>query len=80
LTTLPSGLLKMNIVVRSLLTGKLHSQEFIMTSDQYHDLVYDLEKSVQQIFPEYTNDQREFLMSGATIDEWNDLLSQEDHD
>ena len=32
---------------------------------------------VQDVFPHFTPDQREFLISGSTPDEWNELFSEE---
>jgi hypothetical protein len=35
---------------------------------------------MQDIFPQLSADHREFLMTGCTPEEWNDMFPQEDED
>ena len=60
----------------SLLTGRINEMEIPVTQE-------DLEKwknsgrCIQNVFPTLTNDQREFLLSGSTPEEWNEAIPDE---
>jgi len=35
-------------------------------------------KMMQEVFPEFSSEQREFLISGCTPDDWNKMFSKEE--
>ena len=61
---------------QSCITGKHHS---MVLPTRQGELEYWEESMalVQDVFPHFTPDQREFLISGSTPDEWNELFSEE---
>ena len=61
----------MEITRKSSATGKTHTLDLPITDAQiakYHNGA-----SVQDAFPHLTADQREFIISGATAEEWDNL-------
>lgn len=56
-----------------MLTGKVHTLDLPVTQKQieYFEAGYGL---LQDIFPDLTPAQREFLKSGTTEEEWNNSL------
>lgn len=73
----------MSVTVRSLFTGKLNTME---VGDVYHEdaitrAQWDAWQSgqhIQHAMPQLGPDEREFLMSGATPEEWNAFMKDED--
>lgn len=62
----------------SVFTGKLNSMEIEMTHEQF--LEYTDKKrtrKIQEIFPTLTPDEREFLISGTTSEEWAKFAPEE---
>jgi hypothetical protein len=58
---------------KSMLTGEVHSMELPITSKQLS--TWDSGKGlIQEVFPKLTADQREFIMSGITQDEWDNAF------
>lgn len=55
---------------RSILTGICHTREIPCTQDQLERYLKGVEL-IQDIFPELSADDREFLMTGITPEEWN---------
>jgi len=62
----------MLIKKRSAVSGKIHEMELPITQEQV-DLWQDGELA-QNAFPHLTADQREFLISGTTAEEWKALF------
>jgi hypothetical protein len=68
-----------NVTRRSLFSGKVNTMRLAISEDQQsryqdphgHELI-------QNIFPNLTTDEREFLMSGATPDEWDATFPEEE--
>lgn len=58
----------MKITRRSHLTGRLHTQDLPVTGEQLCRI--DDGEMIQAVLPDLTADQREFLISGITTDEW----------
>jgi hypothetical protein len=59
----------MKVTRKSLLTGKVHSMELPVNPlelDAYHAGT----NSIQDVFPHLTDEQREFIKSGITPEEW----------
>ncbi len=61
-----------NVTQKSNLTGKVHTQGFMMTPEQFAEymLPNHQRRPLQLIFPELSADDREFLISGITKEEW----------
>lgn len=60
----------------SILSGKKHSMTVRMTKAQYDSWVYG-HALVQDALPSLSSDEREFLMSGITQEEWNKEFGDE---
>lgn len=67
----------MKIQKISAITGKINEREIAMTDEQYRRWVGGKEL-IQHIFPELSADDREFLISGATPEEWEALFGDND--
>lgn len=67
----------MLITRRSPLTGKDNTMDLPITQDQL-DRWMRREGLIQNIMPELTADQREFLISGCTPDDWDTLFPSDD--
>lgn len=59
-------------------SGKQNSMEIPISHAEYVDYLHDRNAKIQNTFPQLTDDQREFLMTGITPDEWNEIFK--DHD
>jgi hypothetical protein len=66
----------MLIVRKSGLSGKTSSQEIPVTEEQLR--AWELGELIQNVMPNLTPDQREFIMTGITADEWDVLFQAED--
>lgn len=56
-------------------TGKNYSVSFPIEKLAEYE---SREKHIQDIFPDMTAEQREFLMTGLTPDEWNHIMGEEE--
>lgn len=65
----------MLIKKRSTLTGKLNEMELDVTQQQL-DAFYG-GMLVQQAFPNLNADEREFILSGCTVEEWNLYMGED---
>jgi hypothetical protein len=70
----------MRVTRRSSYSGKEHTLDLAITEQQLFD--YEMGKSglIQNAFPHLTADEREFLMTGITGDEWRKLFPPEEED
>ena len=66
----------MNIVKVSNLTGKTSNREIDITPEQYQ-LYCEGNVLVQKMFPTLSVEDREFLISGTTPEEWSDAFGKE---
>ena len=55
-------------------TGQPNGMELFITEEQL-DLYYNEGHLVQQVFPDLTDGQREFLMTGSTPESWEKTFS-----
>lgn len=62
----------MEITRNSRATGKVHTIDLPITQEQIDK--YNSGALVQDAFPHLTADQREFIVSGATAEEWVNLF------
>jgi hypothetical protein len=70
---------KFVLSMQSLFTGKQNQREYpIQDQQRIIKWLYDENRrAVQSEFPEYSADDREFLVSGCTPEEWEELLGEE---
>lgn len=66
----------MIIVKKSILTGVTHEMELPISGNQL--AAWQQGELIQDAMPELTADQREFLMTGITPDEWAKAFPEED--
>jgi hypothetical protein len=61
------------------LTGNKHTLELPLTPEQAEDGLYKLKDGayIQDAFPTLTPDQREFIRTGITAEEWETLGGDE---
>ncbi len=65
----------MQITNVSQLTGIEHTMELDVTQEQLDEFCSGHpRRKVQHIFPNLKSDEREFLMTGITSDEWNKMF------
>lgn len=62
----------------SIFTGKEAAMEFPDGIEARIALWKRSGMMVQEAFPDLTDDQREFLLSGSTPEEWDELFKEED--
>lgn len=57
---------------------KITNQEYsvTITEEQYEELTSSKRRLIQEILPDFTPEQREFLISGYTPDEWNTYFKE----
>ena len=65
------------ITKKSMLSNIVRTQEFEMTPTQYATYCKGT-STVQTIFPELTRNEREFLISGITAQEWEDTMNEDE--
>lgn len=63
----------MLITKRSMLTGKEHTMDIPTTPDKLK-LYESGEMLIQYVFPDLTPEQREFIKTGITPDEWKRIV------
>ena len=70
-----------SITKKSELTGVVHKKEFLMTPEQFAEYMLPARQRrvLQLIFPELSADDREFLISGITQEEWDQEFGPEEN-
>lgn len=58
---------------RSEISGNWHEMELDVTQEQLNEY-NNSNRCIQEIFPSLTPDEREFIMTGITKDEWDELF------
>lgn len=66
----------MKITKKSTLTGITHTREIDVTEAQLEQ--WRAGKHIQWVLPHLSADDREFLLTGTTPEEWNDAFSEND--
>lgn len=64
----------MQVTMRSMLSGKEHTQEIDITQDQWNR--WKGGELLQNVCPHLSNDEREFLISGSTAEEWSSFFGK----
>jgi hypothetical protein len=65
------------VVRKSILSGVVHEQEMDITVEQL-DNYYKGGLLIQDAFPNLSADEREFILSGITPDEWDATFNDEE--
>ena len=66
----------MLITRKSMVTGKTHTLDLPITDAQA--LAYEKGALIQDAFPHLNAEQREFIMSGITAEEWTSVFGEVD--
>lgn len=66
----------MIIAKKSGLTGKINFMDVPVTQEQLDR--FQNGELIQRVMPNLTPDQREFLMTGSTAEEWHELFGDEE--
>lgn len=66
----------MELTRTSIATGKIHTMELPITPEQLEE--WRNGRLIQDVFPNLSKDQREFIMTGITAEEWDALFSEEE--
>ncbi len=64
----------MFVTMKSRITGKIHSQEIDITPEQWKR--WKAGELIQNVCPHLSADDREFLISGSTKEEWEQLFGK----
>jgi len=64
----------MQVTKQSRISGKIYSMDLDITSDQLERINLKIEL-IQNIVPNLSSEQREFLITGITPEEWNELFN-----
>ena len=67
----------MNITKKSMITGISHTLDIDVDPDTYMKWVLSMDGMIQNVFPHLNPDDREFLMTGITSDEWDKYVCPE---
>ena len=68
----------MKITKRSPLTGKMHEREIDVTEAQL--AAWRNGTLIQKAMPHLTADEREFIMTGATAEDWERMFPKEEEE
>ena len=68
----------MNVTRTSIVSGRTRTLDLPITSEQM--AMYEAGCLIQTAFPNLTDDQREFILTGITAEEWDETFAPEDDD
>ncbi len=71
-------MVKISVTMTSLISGKQHTREYEMTREQIGMYCSANRPNIQNIFPDMSDELREFLVSGITPEEWNATFPKEE--
>lgn len=63
---------------KSIITGQVAEMDLPVTEQQMEEFAKPGRRLVQDIFPELSPEQREFLMTGITPAEWEQHMKEEE--
>lgn len=76
--------MKVNFNKRSIISGKINQMEIDVTPEEMEKITQwmagDPKLKIQNVLPNHTPEEREFLMTGMSIEEQNDLFNKEMED
>ena len=64
----------MRVMKRSMFSGKLHEMDLDITLDQLDR--WNSGELIQNVFTNLSDDEREFLMTGITPEEWDEVFDR----
>lgn len=67
----------MKVTRRNFITGKIHTMDLDITQEQLDEYNSGSGRLIQNIFPNLTPVEREFLMTGTTEEEWDEAFGEE---
>jgi hypothetical protein len=72
----------MIVTRRSCFTGKLNQMDIDMDPQAFEAALREWEGGalIQEVFPDLSADEREFLMTGSTPAEWQEIFGSDDDD
>jgi hypothetical protein len=72
----------MKLTKKSSFTGIEHSLELPITEIEYNWGITEMNKgkNIQNVFPQLSDDEREFILTGVTKEEWDEFIGEEDDD
>ena len=65
----------MMLTKRSTFTGAINTMEIPCTKGEL-DAYYNSGENIQNYFPNMTPEQREFIITGATQEEWDNIVGE----
>jgi len=72
----------MQITMRSMVSGKHNTRDIAITQEEFDSIgnivLNGAPVLIQDAFPHLSDDDREFLMTGITPEEWDEHFSEED--
>jgi hypothetical protein len=66
----------MQVTKQSTLTGKTHTLEIDITQDQWNR--WKSGEMIQNVCPHLSADDREYLISGSTVEEWEKFFGKKE--
>lgn len=64
----------MRVMKRSMFSGKIHEMDLPITLDQLDR--WNSGELIQNVFTNLSDDEREFLMTGITPEEWDEVFDR----
>jgi len=61
-----------------MLSGKVHCVNLPVTQEEMNDWNACATMLIQNAFPNLTDDQREFILTGSTKEEWDNAFGEEE--
>tara|TARA_R110002126_G_scaffold90924_1_gene216595 strand:- start:189 stop:401 length:213 start_codon:yes stop_codon:yes gene_type:complete len=65
----------MIIAKRSMLTGIINSMDIAVSEEQLQ--AWESGELIQEVMPDLTADEREFIMTGTTANDWKEIVHNE---
>jgi hypothetical protein len=66
----------MKLTIKSILTGRENTMDLDVTAEQLDEWV-KLDKTIQSVFPNLNDEEREFLMTGVTQEEYDEVVGRQ---
>jgi len=68
----------MEITMKSGFTGKINSMDLDVTLEQMEIWNSPNRPLIQEVFPNLSSDEREFIKTGVTPEEWKNIFGEEE--
>ena len=68
----------MYITRRSAMTGQTHTVDLPVTDAQMHEMDQPMRRSLSEIFPNLSLEEREFIRTGITPEEWREAFGDDE--